>query len=183
MVWQTNFAPGCCLNNLTNLDSLKDTVSQLYGQKVRVRVCGVLVSEEGLLLAEHKGIGNAGSLWVPPGGGVEFGERMQSALIREFAEETGLQVEVKELLLVNEFVEPPLHAIELFFKVERLGGELQTGTDPEMQPQAQVLQQVRFMTLREIQRQPPLTLHSSLRGILSFAELLQPRQILRMDRV
>ena len=64
-------------------------------------------------------------------GGLQYGESMQECLKREFEEETGLQVKVKRFLFVNEFLQPPLHAVEFFFEVRITGGNLRTGTDPE----------------------------------------------------
>ena len=53
--------------------------------------------------------------WTPPGGGVEFGEPLESALRREVAEETGVDVEVGPLRYVVDFVRPPLHAVSFYF--------------------------------------------------------------------
>ena len=36
---------------------------------------------------------------------------------REFTEETGLTIEVGELLLVNELIQAPFHALEYYFSV------------------------------------------------------------------
>lgn len=107
-------------------------VEAIYGGKLRVRVCGLLKRPDGAVLcALHRGVGPTGRLWVPPGGGVEFGETMAQTLVREFAEETGLAVAVGGLVAVHEFVQPPLHAIEVFYEVSATGGHLALGQDPE----------------------------------------------------
>ncbi len=107
-------------------------VETIYGGKLRVRVCGLLKRADGAVLcALHRGVGPTGRLWVPPGGGVEFGETLAQTLVREFVEETGLEVEVGDLVSVHEFVQPPLHAIEVFYEVRAIGGTLALGTDPE----------------------------------------------------
>ncbi len=159
-------------------DTLKDTAEQTYGQKLRVRVCGILIKENQILLARHDGLGDAGQLWIPPGGGVEFGEPLNNALQREFLEETGLAVEVKNLLMVSEFLKPPLHAIEFFFRVELISGTLKTGSDPEMPSQTQLLQEVRFWPLTDLKLMPAASLHPVLQNITSFSDLLHPKTLL-----
>ena len=107
-------------------------VEAIYGGKLRVRACGLLKRSDGALLcALHRGVGPAGRLWVPPGGGVEFGETLAQTLAREFAEEAGLAITVGPLVAVFEFVESPLHAIELFYEVAAQGGSPTLGQDPE----------------------------------------------------
>jgi len=105
-----------------------------YGGRLRVRVCGVLrrQSDGAVLCALHKGVGPRGQLWVPPGGGLDFGESLTDCLKREFLEETNLLVEIGPLMNVYEFIEPPLHALELFYQVETIGeSEPLLGLDPE----------------------------------------------------
>ena len=64
-----------------------------------------------------------GYLWSPPGGGAEYGISVKQQLINEFDEETGLQVDVAEFMFANEYINDPIHAIELFFRVEIISGE------------------------------------------------------------
>lgn len=136
-------------------------LENLYGNRLRVRVCGLCRDGNRLLMVRHRGLGPTGTFWSPPGGGVAFGEAAPDALAREFAEETGLQVQVGELRFVNEFLEPPLHALELFFTVTPSGGSLRRGTDPEMPADAQIIDEVRFMSFEEIKRCPPAEVHSA----------------------
>ncbi|RYF50773.1 MAG: NUDIX domain-containing protein, partial [Cytophagaceae bacterium] len=121
------------------LDKPRQEVITLYGNRLRLRVCGLYCQKDQLLMVRHRGIGPTDTFWCPPGGGAQFGEAAPDALIREFAEETGLDVQVGELLFVNEFMQPPLHALELFFRVDALGGQLLAGTDPEMSPDGQII--------------------------------------------
>jgi 8-oxo-dGTP diphosphatase len=58
---------------------------QNYGYRLRTRVCGLCWINDKLLLIEHK-MGKKNSFWAPPGGGIEFGEHAEKALIREFEE-------------------------------------------------------------------------------------------------
>lgn len=133
-------------------------IAALYGKKVRIRVCGLCWEDNKLLLVNHKSL-QAANFWAPPGGGLEFGETIQDALKREFLEETGLDITITRFVFGCEFIKDPLHAVELFFHVRKLGGTPNTGYDPELQ----LIQDVRFMTTTEILQIPSLELH----GILS----------------
>lgn len=87
---------------------------------------------------------------MPPGGGLEFGETLEETLKREFLEETGLLVKVRNLIHVNEMIKEQFHAIEFFYKVEYLSGELQTGTDPELSDSSQIIKEVAFKNKSEL---------------------------------
>ena len=143
----------------TTLDKARENVLKLYGNRLRLRVCGLLREGDRLLMVRHRGINPSDTFWCPPGGGPQFNETAPDALIREFQEETGLTVSVGELLFVNEFMKPPLHAMELFFIVDRISGQVHQGTDPEMSVDGQIIDDVRLMTFAEIKACPPADVH------------------------
>jgi 8-oxo-dGTP diphosphatase len=143
---------------------LDKTVQEIYGNKVRTRVSGLCWRGEDLLMINHRGL-YGHDFWAPPGGGVEFGEPLQNGLKREFAEETGLTVNVLGQRFVCEFIKPPLHAVEVFFDVDYLGGQISTGKDPEMGNGAQIINLVRFMPMAEIDALPENHRH----GVFKFA--------------
>jgi ADP-ribose pyrophosphatase YjhB (NUDIX family) len=58
---------------------------------------GAIVVHDGCLLLVKRGRGAAAGRWAPPGGRVEFGETLQSAVAREVREEVGLDVTVGDL--------------------------------------------------------------------------------------
>ena len=151
---------------------MKDSIGRQYGNKLRVRVSGLLIENEKILLAKHKGLGS-GHLWAPPGGGMEFGSPAEENLKREFIEETGLEVRVLKLQFVNEFIKTPFHAIELFFLVERMGGELKLGSDPESDKNHQLLEAIRFFPFAEIAAMKENELHNLFRHCHSISELLK----------
>ena len=143
-----------------------------YADKLRVRVCGICIQQDKLLLVRHgKTIGN-NAFWAPPGGGLHYGETMQACLKREMLEETGLEVRVERFLFVNEFLQPPLHAVELFFEVRITGGNLRTGTDPEAAPGEALLEHVQWLTIKELQNIPHKDKHRALQLLLSLDDLL-----------
>ncbi|WP_435354307.1 NUDIX domain-containing protein [Emticicia sp. SJ17W-69] len=121
---------------------------QLYGNRIRVRVCGVCVENGQILLVCHRPILGEKDYWCPPGGGVDRGETAEEALKREFLEETGFEVEVGKLLKTKEFIQPPLHAIELYFSVKILRGNLIKGHDPEMNLNEQLIKDVSWLPLQ-----------------------------------
>ena len=127
-------------------------IEEKFGGRLRARVCGILIEEERLLLIKHRGLGSAGHLWLPPGGGVQFGTSITDNLKREFfEEETGLEVEVHELLFVFEFYNiTHCMLIELFFKVGSTGGTLGKGIDPELDKENQIIEEVRFVNAQEM---------------------------------
>ena len=137
-------------------------IVRTFGGRARTRVVGLLVQEGKLLLLKHQGLGQ-GFLWAPPGGGVEFGSAMGPNLVREFAEETGLEVAIKRYLFAYEYIGGQLHAIEHFFEVQRLGGTLKTGTDPEMRAGQQILTEHAFMDATQIAALAPANKHEMLR--------------------
>jgi len=146
----------------------------LYTNKLRVRVCGICVQNNALLLVCHRGILAGRNFWAPPGGGLNFGERVHSGLKREVQEETGLEIKPGRFLFVNEFLQPPLHALELFFEVNPVGGELIIGTDPDLPADDQLITDVRFLTLPELKAIPFQEKHSILNELVNFDDLFIP---------
>jgi 8-oxo-dGTP diphosphatase len=145
------------------LDKAREEVMRLYGNRLRTRVCGICLVNDRLLMVRHRGIGVTDTFWCPPGGGIQFAETAHDALVREFVEETGLEIKPGPLLFVNEFMQPPLHAMELFFATEIVGGELRMGIDPEMSENNQIITEVELMTFEQIKAYPAEEVHQLFR--------------------
>jgi len=118
-----------------------------YGNHTRIRVCGVCIEQGKILLLNHIGIRENADFWCPPGGGLQFGETIEDCLKREFQEETNTEISVGKFLTINEFINPPLHAIELFYEVKIMSGVAKKGIDPEMEEQ--IISDLRWFDLEE----------------------------------
>lgn len=116
-------------------------------------------------------LGDHSEFWSVPGGGMKFGTNAKENLKREFLEETGIEINVGKFLFVHEFLEPPLHAIELFFEVEYFAGELHLGWDPELTKSDQILRELKWMSLEELRSLPNASVHQIFWGIKSFEDL------------
>lgn len=141
-------------------------IAKIYGNQLRVRVCGLCWQGDRLLLINHRGIGKS-DFWAPPGGGLEFGEPTAQCLKKEFSEETGLKISVGDFLFGCEFIQKPLHAIELFFHVAVEEGILKKGSDPEIN----IIEDVRFMSPQEIDKIPAGDRHGIFSLIQTAADL------------
>ena len=153
---------------------MKKEIAENFGGNLRVRVCGILIKDNRVLMVRHKGLSASGTFWAPPGGGMKFGLSSSECLKNEFREETGLIIEVEELLFVNEFHMHPLHAIELYFKVKQTGGRLITGYDPELKPDQQIIDKVQFFSNKDIQQHQGPQIHSI------FHHVTRPEQLLNL---
>ena len=113
------------------MSSTTEQINKIYGEKLRIRVCGILIHENKLLLVHHKSLGQTGSIMGSSGGGMEYGEDARGALKREFLEETGIGIMVeRDFLFVHEYLDPPLHGIELFFFGESCGRNIKIRCRP-----------------------------------------------------
>jgi 8-oxo-dGTP diphosphatase len=170
------FAPQISFSNPLFMNSTaRQDVVNLYGHRLRLRVCGLLRNDDRLLLVRHRGISRTDTFWSPPGGGAQFGETAPEALVREFREETGLVIEVGSLLFVNEFMSDPLHALELFFAVQATGGTLARGLDPELDADHQIIDEVGWMTFQAIKMLPTDEVHTLFQDCDSLDEVFALR--------
>jgi len=96
----------------------------------RVRVAGVIIIDGRILLVRQSRGG--ANYHLLPGGGVERGETLASALTREVAEETGLHVRIGRPLFISDSIAPNgrRHLVNLTFLAHITGGELTASADP-----------------------------------------------------
>ena len=87
--------------------------------KPGVAVDGVLIKNKKILLIK-RGNEPFKNKWALPGGFVEYGERVEEAIVREFKEETGINVRIKKLFGVfsDPDRDPRGHVISIVFLLE-----------------------------------------------------------------
>ena len=151
---------------------MDEKIQEIYGNRVRIRVCGLLVEEGNLLMVNHHSLA-IGDFWSPPGGGINFGETAIACLEREFREETGLEITVGDFLFACEFIQPPLHGVELYFKVSFEKGALKRGYDPELKAEDQTIREVKFQSWTHLQLMPSEVLHGMFQLVSEPADILQ----------
>lgn len=154
------------------MSKLQDHIIDTFGHRLRTRVSGICVRNDEILLIKHHAVGKSDILWAPPGGGMQFGETAGTCLKREMFEECGLIVEIGKLLFVYEYLDHPLHAIELFFEIKNIEGNLQKGFDPELDATSQIIADVRWMPYQEIHTCPSHHFHGILHKARNTEELL-----------
>ena len=105
-------------------------------------VDGVLI-EGGKILLIRRGREPFKGKWALPGGFVEYGEKVEDAVIREFKEETGLDAEIIKLLGVysDPTRDPRGHTVSIVYFLKRKGGGLKEGDDAD---------EVRFFSLDDL---------------------------------
>lgn len=108
--------------------------SRRYPVRPVLGVGALIFDQERVLLVERGRPPLVGE-WSLPGGGVEAGERLEAAIIREVFEETGLNVSADSLALVFERIMPDregqceYHYVLVDFYCSVEGGELRPGDD------------------------------------------------------
>jgi mutator protein MutT len=93
---------------------------------MRIRAGRILIEDDKLALIERHRAGL--HYFTFPGGGVDEGESPQQAAVREAEEELGITVSIKQKVAEVQFGQKNR---QIYFLVERTGGEFGTGTGEE----------------------------------------------------
>lgn len=98
-------------------------------QRTRVGAYALLQENGRLLLCRiSRELPRWEGKWTLPGGGIEFGEDPQQAMVREVEEETGLVVRATSIATVSSIVDrsgvDDFHGIRIIYFAEIIGGQL-----------------------------------------------------------
>ena len=74
--------------------------------RFNVRVYGLLINEHRQILVADEVFKNGNRATKFPGGGLELGEGLRDGLAREYVEETGVTISVKEHFYTTDFFQP-----------------------------------------------------------------------------
>jgi len=146
-----------------------------YPEAPIVAVAAAVLSDGRLLLVRRASEPGRGK-WSLPGGAVKLGERLREAVVREVHEETGILIEVLNVLDVVEVIKHDeegrvrFHYVIIDFLARPLSGQLRPASDAL---------EARWVELDEV---PKMDVTKALRGLLerhgerlrALAELTRP---------
>jgi ADP-ribose pyrophosphatase YjhB (NUDIX family) len=94
-----------------------------------IRVSGILIHDKKLLLISHRKRGEI--YWLLPGGGVQYGEPLETALKREFMEELNIRIDVQQPALICDSIEPKgkRHILNICFHCIYNSGQYRLGKE------------------------------------------------------
>lgn len=96
----------------------------------RLTVDGVVIEDKKILLIKRKNSPFRGK-WALPGGFVDYGERVEDAVLREVKEETGLDTIIENLLGIysDPKRDPRGHTVSIVYLLSVKGGTLKGSDD------------------------------------------------------
>jgi len=122
---------------------------------------GALVEKDGRVVLVRRGVEPKLGYWSLPSGYVEADEMAEEAAVREMQEETGLQIEIDDLLGVYSFGGEPQTGVLILYSAHPVGGELRPGDDAQavqafdpsdMPPDEQIAFRTHLQALRDWRR-------------------------------
>lgn len=113
----------------------------------RIRV-GIIITKEDKILLVKMHRENSKDIYVLPGGGVDKGEDIFDAAVREVKEETNLNVNIKKILYLKDLYTDKETSIEIILLGEIIGGLLKKGFDPEEKGK-NILKEVKYVPISE----------------------------------
>ncbi len=98
-------------------------------QRLRVAAYALIHDDEHILLCRiSKELPEWEGAWTLPGGGIDFGESPDDAVVREVAEETGLEIKINSVAGIDNLYVSRDHeefqGLRIIYNVTVVGGEL-----------------------------------------------------------
>jgi len=96
----------------------------------RLTADGAILKDKKILLIKRKNEPFKGK-WALPGGFVEYGEKVEDAVVREVYEETGLKTKIRDIVGIysNPNRDPRGHTVTVVYFLDIQGGELKSSDD------------------------------------------------------
>ena len=90
-------------------------------------VAAALIQKDGKYLLTREVMANGKERWIIPGGGIDFGESITEAIVREIKEELGLDIKVGEYIGHFESIFPEVnyHSIIFFHHAEQVSDNIE----------------------------------------------------------
>lgn len=122
-------------------------------ERPRVRVAALMVLDGRVVLVRHRA--GASSYHLLPGGGVNYRETLEAAVLREVREETGLEATLGPLLFASDTIDPSgsRHVINLTFAANITGGQI---TDTPEDARVEAVDLVSPASLSDLDLRPPM---------------------------
>ena len=115
--------------------------------KYGISAAALIVQKNQILLVNHRENGKY-DFWVPPGGSLVGSESILDCARRETLEETGLTIELGQILYIQELWEPGYHFCKFFILCTTFSGDL---TLANKEPDETFLVDTRFFSQEALQ--------------------------------
>ena len=104
-------------------------MSAMKPRRSRISAYALIRDSNNILLCRlSKELPRWEGLWTLPGGGLDFGESPEEAVVREVGEETGFLVEVRSLAKIDTIHDTTgsedFHGIRILYHVDIVGGRM-----------------------------------------------------------
>lgn len=119
----------------------------------RIRVAALIIYQGRVVLVRH--LKGSKRYHLLPGGGVDYGETLSSALVREVAEETGFHIVVDRPVLISDTIDPDgsRHVVNIVFLAHQTGGSL---TYHPLDDRVEAVDLVEVGDLGQLDLRPPI---------------------------
>lgn len=91
----------------------------------KIEVVAAIIYKNGAYFATQRGYGEFEGMWEFPGGKIELGETVESALKREIQEELGIDITVDKFLCTTDYDYPSFHLTMHCYLCRIISGEIE----------------------------------------------------------